>query len=155
MEESKASRKKALEEVSETEDTSVLDSLLEKLRNGDTVGRRARRPRPSAENPNSNLSVDLSLPRPALDTADVARDMLARLQSDGFATTTPTSPTSPSFAPRRRRRRLDLTSINNEGGDLGEIDGLGTPSVSNGSLTDVEVPPETSEAALPRDDPDT
>jgi cytokinesis protein len=139
-----------LEETSETEDTSVLDSLLEKLRNGDTVGRRARRPRPSAENSNSNVSVDISLPRPAIDTADVARDMLARLQSNGFtAATVPTSPTNTSFAPRRRRRRLDLDSISNVGGELGEMDGVGTPGFTNGSLTDGEVLSEVSEEAPP------
>jgi hypothetical protein len=32
----------------EAEETAALDNLLEKLRNGDNVGRRARRTRPSA-----------------------------------------------------------------------------------------------------------
>jgi cytokinesis protein len=150
-EESKANRIKASEETTEVEDTSVLDSLLEKLRNGDTVPRRARRRRPSADNSNANLSLDLSLPRPAVDTADVARDMLARLQSDGFATTMPVSPTSTSFAPRRRRRRLELSSINDEDGELGEIDGLGTP------LTDGEAPSEALQFDTPQtaEGPDT
>jgi len=99
-EELRASRQKAQEEASESEDTSVLDNLLEKLRSGENVGRRARRTRPSAAT--SALTVDTA---PSLDEdpAGVARDMLARLQSDGFATLTPTS--NPYSASRRNRRR--------------------------------------------------
>ena len=46
-EEAKASRKKATEEAQsqEAEETAALDNLLEKLRNGDNVGRRTRRAR--------------------------------------------------------------------------------------------------------------
>jgi len=104
-EELRAARKKAQEEASENEDTSVLDNLLEKLRSGENVGRRARRTRPSAAS--STLTVDTV---PSLDTEDpagVARDMLARLQSDGFVTLASASPKSnPYSSSRRNRRRL-------------------------------------------------
>jgi len=105
-EEMRAARQKAQEEASESEDTSVLDNLLEKLRSGENVGRRARRARPSA--PGSALTVDTTTTPPfdKEDPADVARNMLARLQSDGFTTLTPTSPkVNPYSASRRNRRR--------------------------------------------------
>jgi cytokinesis protein len=107
-EETKVIRQKALDAatIQENEDTSVLDNLLEKLRNGDSVGRRPRRARPSTvENGASvplTLTIDSSLSGSG-DAADVARDMLARLQSDGFETFVPTTPTL-STAQRRRRR---------------------------------------------------
>lgn len=100
-EELRAAKQKAQEEASESEDTSVLDNLLEKLRSGENVGRRARRTRPSAAT--SALTVDTAPSLDKEDPAGVARDMLARLQSDGFATLTPTS--NPYSASRRNRRR--------------------------------------------------
>ncbi|KAK7017567.1 putative RhoA GTPase effector DIA/Diaphanous [Favolaschia claudopus] len=85
-----AADEKAQEDAVPNEDDDVLDTLLAKLREGET---------------SLNGDDDTSA------AADVARDMLARLQSDGFVT--PASPTT--AAPQRRRRRLDLTS---EGEDL-------------------------------------
>jgi cytokinesis protein len=107
--ETKANRQKALDvsSTTENEDTSVLDNLLEKLRNGDTVGRRARRARPTAD---GQSKVPLTLvPEPGAnnDTVDIARDMLARLKSDGFEAFAP-SPTSPSVTTRPRRRRTGV-----------------------------------------------
>ena len=104
-EELRAARQKAQEEASESEDTSVLDNLLEKLRSGENVGRRARRTRPSAAS--STLTVDTTPSFDKEDPAGLARDMLARLQSDGFAVLPPTSPKSnPYSSSRRNRRRL-------------------------------------------------
>ena len=104
-EELRAARQKAQEEASENEDTSVLDNLLEKLRCGENVGRRARRTRPSATS--STLTIDTTPSIDKEDPAGLARDMLARLQSDGFATLPPTSPKSnPYSSSRRNRRRL-------------------------------------------------
>lgn len=106
-EELRAARQKAQEEASESEDTSVLDNLLEKLRSGENIGRRARRTRPSAAA--STSTVDTT---PSLDTEDpagLAKDMLARLQSDGFATLPPTSAKpNPYSSSRRNRRRPGL-----------------------------------------------
>jgi len=102
-EELRAARQKAQEEASENEDTSVLDNLLEKLRSGENVGRRARRTRPSAAS--STLIVDTT---PLFDEegpAGLARDMLARLQSDGFTTQAPTSPKSNPYSASRKNRR--------------------------------------------------
>ena len=104
-EELRAARRKAQEEASESEDTSVLDNLLEKLRSGENVGRRARRTRPSASS--STLSVDTTPSFDKEDPAGLAKDMLARLQSDGFTAPPPTSSKSnPYSSSRRNRRRL-------------------------------------------------
>jgi cytokinesis protein len=109
-EESRANRQKVLDASTPSEDDDVLDTLLEKLRNGDTVGRRARRARPSADNrPAGPLTLNLNGSTPVGDTADIARDMLARLQSDGFEAFTPASPTV-AVAQRRRRRRAETAS---------------------------------------------
>jgi cytokinesis protein len=127
MEESKITRQKAQEasvdEVpgQEDEDRAALDTLLEKLRNGDTVGRRAGRARRGAENRPavpSSLNTDGILAPDVNDTADIARDMLARLQSDGFQTFTSTlSSTGPK---RQTRRRRDGTGLSM--GGISELD---------------------------------
>lgn len=101
-EELRAARQKAQEEASENEDTSVLDNLLEKLRSGENVGRRARRARPNAAT--STLTVDTAASFDKEDPAGVARDMLARLQSEGFAALP--SKENPYSASRKNRRRL-------------------------------------------------
>jgi cytokinesis protein len=112
-EEAKANRKKVTEEAQaqEAEESAALDNLLEKLRNGDNVGRRTRRTRPSAIS-----TREPTLPTPDKDTppvsalsgttADIARGMLEQLKTNGFVSETfaPLSPTTPSV-PRRRRLR--------------------------------------------------
>lgn len=106
-EELRAARQKAQEEASENEDTSVLDNLLEKLRSGENIGRRARRTRPSAA-----ASTPTADTTPSFDTEDpagLAKDMLARLQSDGFTTLPPSSAKpNPYSSSRRNRRRPGL-----------------------------------------------
>ena len=121
---------------SEDGDTSVLDNLLEKLRNGDTVGRRARRARPSAENRPAMptiLNTDGNPGSGVDDTADIARDMLARLQSDGFpafeANSTPT--------PRRQTRRK-RTGNNISVSGISDAE-LGSPGVGSGVLPELTV----------------
>lgn len=123
QEEFKAQRERANADSSaqDAENTSALDSLLEKLRNGDGVGRKARRNRrPSvAAKQSSPLAISAeSLPETARtgdDAADLARDMLARLKNDGFETLSPSSPTRSSTASRsstrRSRRKLDTTEF--------------------------------------------
>lgn len=102
-EELRATRQKAQEEAPANEDTSVLDNLLEKLRSGENVGRRARRARPNVAT--STLAVDTAPLIDKEDPACLARDMLARLQSDGFAALAPPSKSNPYSASRRNRRR--------------------------------------------------
>lgn len=85
-------RKQAAQEMKEhrekvaaanNESDDVLDSLLEKLRNGEGVGRKSRRTRGPIElQPAIPLTLQLDS-NEASDTADIARDMLANLQSDG------------------------------------------------------------------------
>jgi len=101
-EELRAARQKAQEEASGNEDASVLDDLLKKLQSGENVGRRARRTRPSAAS--STLTVEAPL-FDKEDPAGLARDMLARLQSDGFTVQAPTPPKSNPYSASRRNRR--------------------------------------------------
>ncbi|KAH9927040.1 hypothetical protein B0H21DRAFT_763729 [Amylocystis lapponica] len=135
------------------EDTSVLDTLLEKLRNGDNVGRKSRRARSKGSRRSTApppLSTDILLgPDSGTDTADIARDMLARLKSDGFSTVTPVSPTGPSATRRTRRRRgsiikelsgseqLTDNMAEVEGDEIFEMaDSLAEESTTAGSRTD-------------------
>jgi cytokinesis protein len=105
MEESRAQRLKAAESSSvDEESNAVLDNLLQMLRNGESIRKgnkkssRQDRPRPSMP-----VTVDLETGNASGDAADVARDMLARLQSDGFIM--PPSPSPASTSQRRTRRR--------------------------------------------------
>ncbi|KAJ7752130.1 hypothetical protein B0H16DRAFT_816985 [Mycena metata] len=122
----RAKRDKLMDETPPNEDDDVLDTLLEKLRNGDTVNRRTRKNRfGSDKRPSVPQSLNSDGETPA--AADVARDMLARLQSDGFVT--PASPTVP--VAQRRRRRRDL------GSDTGDPM---SPMSSNFVMSDSEAP---------------
>jgi cytokinesis protein len=115
-------------QAQEAEETAALDNLLEKLRNGDNVGRRARRARPSVIS-----TREPTLPSPDNDmppasalggtTADIARGMLEQLKTNGFVSDTfaPLSPTIPS-APRRRRLRTG-----NLAGIAAELEAAGSP----------------------------
>jgi cytokinesis protein len=102
----KANRQKAIESAAahDVEDTAVLDKLLDKLRNGDSVGRRPRRVRRPSMNIRSPAPLTLSTETIMgnHNAADMARDMLAQLKSDGFEAFTPVFATA---APRRRRLR--------------------------------------------------
>lgn len=110
MAESRQLRLNAKDATPGEEDNAVLDNLLEKLRSGDTVTRRARaRPKPDTRPVVPPLDTSTHL-----DTADVARDMLAQLQRDGFGTSIASSPTI-SSAPRRRvRRKTDLGGLDSQ-----------------------------------------
>jgi cytokinesis protein len=136
-EEAKAARSKAQEDSKGTEeDTAVLDSILDKLRKGENP-RRARRARPSERQP-APLPLDLNATATSGtgDTADLARDMLARLQSDGFAAASPSTPTPP---PRRttRRRRATSNALRLERLDLDEAEEIAASStgLSDDDLT--------------------
>lgn len=101
MEENRAQRLKAQESSAVDEESNdVLDNLLQILRNGESIrkGKKQNRPRPSVP-----LSLNLESGDQTGDAADVARDMLARLQSDGFVT--PPSPLPPPTSSQRRERR--------------------------------------------------
>lgn len=99
LEESKANRLKEASVITD-EDDGALERILADLRNGDTVTRKARRRRPTAE-PNTTvpLGLNLELSNSGNDMSMIARDMLARLKSDGFS-----APPSPTTSRRRRRR---------------------------------------------------
>ncbi|KAF7359511.1 putative RhoA GTPase effector DIA/Diaphanous [Mycena sanguinolenta] len=111
-----AKRQQAQDASVPNEDDAVLDTLLAKLREGETVGRRTRRNRGRSEN-RPPVPQSLNGDGETAAAADVARDMLARLQSDGFVT-----PASPTVAVSQRRRRPrdmlldsgDLPSPNSE-----------------------------------------
>jgi cytokinesis protein len=112
-EESRTNRQRAQDQVND--DSAVLDNLLERLRNGDNVGKRVKRARPQAENVTFSSSQHISaiqeeaISKSENDTVDIARDMLARLQSDGFVTALPATP----VIPPRKSRKL-WTELNSE-----------------------------------------
>ena len=93
-EENRSNRQKEQEAMAGDEHEGALEKLLTDLRNGDTVSRKARRRRLAPENQLASLPLNLD------DSSNVARDMLARLQSDGFEAIP-----SPIVAMQHRRRR--------------------------------------------------
>ena len=112
----KANKAKAADAQPPTEeDNAALDTLLAKLRNGDSVGRKGRRARKTAAARASavtplTLNTDVLLTAKSGDeTVDIARDMLMRLKSDGFETATPSTPTAASM--RRSRRKRDSEGV--------------------------------------------
>jgi cytokinesis protein len=147
-EDAKANRKKAENNAlaQEAEETAALDNLLEKLRNGDNVGRRARRARPSAV---STKEVMAPPPPPADKdvaptpvsafggtTADIARGMLEQLKTNGFVSEsfTPISPTMPPVPRRRRLRGGSLAAVlAAELEAAGDSPPTGSPGIDNGS----------------------
>ncbi|KAI6094051.1 hypothetical protein EDD16DRAFT_1529492, partial [Pisolithus croceorrhizus] len=96
MAESRIQRQNGQRSVADEEDDGVLDNLLDKLRNGDSIVRRDRK----------NRKPDARLALPLLDTvtvSDKAKGMLAQLKADGFDASLPPSPNF--TAPRRRVRK--------------------------------------------------
>ncbi|KAI0033270.1 hypothetical protein K488DRAFT_85106 [Vararia minispora EC-137] len=142
VEDAKASRRKALEEATarEAEDTAALDNLLEKLRNGDSVGRRRRdRARPSA----ASASIRPSLPSlpDGDETADRARGLLEQLKTSGFMSADMLPPPSPMAPSAPRRRRLRSGSMAAE--LAAELEAAGSPLGS--PREEQELPPQEPE----------
>lgn len=126
MAESRQLRQIAKDAGPREEDDAVLDNLLEKLRSGDTVTRRARRVRPKPDTRPIVPPLDTSTP---LDTAIVARDMLAQLQRNGFGTSIPPSPNISSAPRRRTRRKTDFGDFDSQSDLLSPVVSLlDTPS---------------------------
>lgn len=152
QEEIKASQKKTAE--AQEEDNAVLDSLLEKLK-GDNLGRK-RRARPSnGVRPAVPLTLNLEAMAPVgpgNDTVDIARDMLARLKSDGFEAFTPRPETPTSSVGRRTRRRRGSQAVNGER-EIGGI--LLSQEVGEAPLSDEEsLVPQQSDTLDDSTDPD-
>lgn len=91
-----------------------MDTLLQKLRNGDSVGRRSRRNRAKTEvsipstptfTSSNDAGGELDSDTPVVATA--ALDMLAKLKSDGFEAFAPSTPIDGPKLPRRRRPRKE------------------------------------------------
>jgi cytokinesis protein len=144
-EEAKANRAKAREAASaeDDENSAVLDTLLEKLRNGDNVGRRARRARTGAgSRPSVPLNLDtdslLSAGKTGSDTADIALNMLAQLKSNGFEAITPGSPTASSVPNRRTRRRPSTSAFRGITEELEE-----SPLFQDGALLEGRLSPDS------------
>jgi len=103
-EDAKAARAKVANATAE--DSTMLDSLLEKLRSGESVkGRTGKTRRGERTKPGPS---PLTLPDASVgDTAVIAKGMLAALQSNGFdITSMPLSPTSRAEPSRSRRARI-------------------------------------------------
>lgn len=111
-EEKKANRLKAADPDS-AGDTSVLDNLLDELRKGKAVGRqnRHRNRQKQADVPSTDVDEEVAPPtetnEKANETVVLARDMLAALKSDGFATFVPPSPLPDKPFRRSRRHRRE------------------------------------------------
>jgi cytokinesis protein len=122
------------------ENATALDDLLEKLRNGDTVGnRKHRRARPSTSQ--QPVSPIKSTPGGMTSTADIARDMLAALQQDGFATFDPSSlkPSTPKperSSARRARLRPNALSLSDVSAPLIE-EAATTPTTASHARGDL------------------
>lgn len=115
MEESRAQRQRAMESSGiDEESNTVLDNLLQMLRNGESIRRGNKKPsRQDRPRPSIPVTLNLENGNQTGDAADVARDMLARLQSDGFVM--PPSPLPPSTSSQRReRRRRERPSLHSE-----------------------------------------
>ncbi|KAL5511448.1 hypothetical protein ACEPAH_4664 [Sanghuangporus vaninii] len=138
VEEAKADRSARRQQAADDGggDNAVLDNLLEKLRNGDSVGRKSRRNRrvkgSSAgsrrqtmdDNEPADAPFELSLSEAGDKTVDLARDMLAALKSDGFEAFTPTTPSRPD---RRRRRSRPRRIIS----EFGAEETMASPTMSD------------------------
>ncbi|KAJ8586808.1 actin-binding FH2, partial [Rhizopogon salebrosus TDB-379] len=132
MAESRQLRQNAKDAGPKEEDDAVLDNLLEKLRSGDTVTRRARRGCPKPDTGPIIPPLDTAAPFDTtvpLDTVDVARDMLAQLKRDGFGASIPSSPTVSSAPRRQMRRKTDLGDFDSRPDLLSPVMSLpGTPT---------------------------
>ena len=137
-EEMKASRLAADSTASSSEpaDTSALDNLLEKLRNGDSVGRKARRNRVITPTPviTSETASDLVNG----DPSDLAKDMLARLKSEGFdGPLSPIPPSPRSMRHQSRRNRLRMSDFSGTANALDEESEVDVEHASSSEFDDV------------------
>jgi cytokinesis protein len=121
-EQARAARAQASEGADDHKAQEDMDTLLSKLRAGDSVGRKTRRNRVGGNGSKSNVpSATRLVPQltgPGVgEAADIAKDMLAALKMDGFsANSVPPSPnpaiSSPNPGPSSSRRsRLRRGSV--------------------------------------------
>jgi cytokinesis protein len=101
--EAKEAREKVKTEAAQ--DASVLDNLLDKLRSGDAIPRKARKNRPKPSSLSDIRPSPLGVDVASGETVDVAKSMLAALQMDGFDAI---APATPSARPARTSRRTRL-----------------------------------------------
>jgi len=139
-EDSRANRERAQVESLPDENGEDIDTVLEKLRNGVSLGRRARRARPGAEaRPPTSFSQAAGGSTAGDVTADLARDLLARLQSDGFSASGPAPPSPTIATAQRRRRRRELAS----GGEDSPTSPLSTEMELTTDAEASQEPPDT------------
>ncbi|EJU05761.1 hypothetical protein DACRYDRAFT_62419 [Dacryopinax primogenitus] len=112
VQQARQARQQANEAIEdESADTTVLDSLLEKLRNGDTISRKSRRRQQSDQKQyDPPLSPTFEGASDG-DAVELASNMLAQLKQDGFTPSTPIS-ARPERASRRSRLRTKTNSTN-------------------------------------------
>ncbi|KAG8899897.1 hypothetical protein FRB99_006387 [Tulasnella sp. 403] len=136
-EELKAARAQAASQAApeESADTTVLDTLLEKLRNGDTVTRKKRRA------PGSRLPPSPDAASATVDGAAMkAQDMLAALKQN-MAAPSPPRPER-GHSGRKARLRASALSISSSAADLAEeVQSPGSATRTRHSMTE-EIPEE-------------
>lgn len=139
-EEQRAARSQAAaEKANDPEaDTSVLDTLLEKLRNGDSVRKRGqRKPGVGREKASDATSIGPGDASTGADTAGAAKELLAALKQDGFAAFVPTTPRAErdrTAGGSSRRKRLKSTlSISSSPVDFGGSESEGGEMSAGGS----------------------
>lgn len=117
-EEAKLNKSAMKIDLTDAKATSELDDLLKKINEGVIIGKHSRRNRRAKGKPGTSLRVNVDgasaggerleiVPLPVGDkTADLARDMLAALKSDGFEAFTPTTSKFDRDTRRKSRKRL-------------------------------------------------
>ena len=140
--ETREKRQNQRETGPQEEDSAVLDNLLVKLRNGDTVNRRSRKTRnkPDWRPAVPLLNADTVIAQS--DTADMARNMLAQLQADGFTAPSPVTPT-----PRRRTRKR--TAMLSEAEETSSA--YNSPLAVHSELPENNLTPEDTSEDIPQD----
>jgi len=114
MEENRVQRLKAQENsTTDEESNTVLDNILQMLKNGEPIRKGKKQNRQGKPRPSMPVIINTEGGDQTGDTGDIARDMLINLQSHGFVI--PPSPLPPSTpSQRRERRRRERPSLHPE-----------------------------------------
>lgn len=129
-----------------------MDTLLDKLRAGDSVGKKNRRNRGAAGRQSISIAPRIApqVTGGSGEAADIAKDMLAALKKDGLTSpsATPNVPSSQVTKPRRSRLRGSLRG--EKGEDAGSSVDLINPQTEASIPEDTEDEVSTVKLPTPR-----